>query len=481
MIDANIVGSGPNGLACAVVLARCGLEVQVHERADRPGGALRSLDLTCAGYLQDLGPTVMPLAYRSPLLRRLGIVDALQWSAPPLAFAHPLPHGRTVLGWSDLQRTADELGTDGPGWRRLFEPLTRDVDALAEAISSVPAHLQHAPQAAEQLRADVIGSVRRARHRPRTPEGRALLAGLAAHIPAKPSSTVAALGALVLGAFAQAGSWATPVGGARRLAQALVADLLAHGGKLIVSHPVDGPADLPPARATFLDTGVDFLDRFGGDALPSAYRQRLHDFAPGPALARVSFTLDGPVPWEDPRVSAAAVVHVGGAAEEFAAAGAELDAGLVPDAPAVVLVQSSVIDPSRAPEGKASVGAYVTLPNGCEVDPTQPVIDQIERFAPGFGQTLISAAHIAPPRYEALNPNFVGGDAMTGALTLGQVRHRPVPGPTPWRTPVPGLYLCSAAAAPGPGVHGMVGYRAAACALRDLFGVRLESVADIPD
>ncbi|UOE42803.1 phytoene desaturase family protein [Agromyces larvae] len=472
-LDAIVVGSGPNGLAAAVTLARAGLSVQLSERADEVGGGLRTAELTLPGFQHDVCSAVHPLALASGFFRAFGLDRRVEFAVPELSYGHPLDDGRAALAWRDLERTVDGLGVDGEAFRALMGPLVRHVDAVARFTGSSLVRIPRHPFVAARFGLAALSQGTRAWNAGWHDElAPALLTGVAAHaILPLPSLTAAAAG-FSLGVHAHARGWPVPIGGSRAIADALVADLVAHGGRIVTGDDVRDLRDLPSARAVLLDVTPQALLRIAGDALPPGYADRLARFRYGNGVAKVDFALSGPVPWRDPELARAGTVHVGGTRAEIAAAENAVTRGLHPDAPYVLVSQPSVFDPSRAPDGRHTLWTYTHVPRGSNVDRTEAVTRQLERFAPGFRDVVLASASSTAVDVAAHNPNYVLGDIAAGEPTLDQLIARPVLARDPWRTPARGVYLCSASTPPGPGVHGLAGWYAARSALRREFGVR---------
>lgn len=471
MVDANVVGAGPNGLAAALTLAKAGLEVVLTEASDVVGGGLQTRELTGPGYLHDVCSAVHPAALASPFFRAWGLQRRVDFVIPEASYAHPLDGGRAGMAWHSLERTADELGADGREWRRFFEPIVRRIDGVVDFTGSqllrvprsIPAAVLYALRTLEQG----TGAWNR---RFDGEAARAMISGVAAHTNHhQPSLTTAGAG-ILLAAHAHAGGWAVPMGGSQAIADAMAADFEAMGGRIRLGTTVTSAADLEPSRITLLDTTPRMLARF--TELPDGYARALARFRYGQAAAKVDFALSGPVPWTNSQVALSPTVHVGGSRPEIAAAEREVSRGRVPERPYVLAVQPSVVDPSRAPAGHHVLWTYTHVPGGSTADVTESITRQVERFAPGFRDLIVASNTMSAGDFEAHNANYVGGDIFAGALDLVQLVKRPVVSPVPWRTPVDGLYLCSASTAPGPAVHGMNGWYAADLALRDHFGMR---------
>lgn len=471
--DAVVVGAGPNGLAAAVTLARAGLRVRVYERADRAGGGASTRELTVPGYLHDVCSAVHPLAFESRFFREFGLRRRVEFVTPQISFAHPIDERRAAVAYRDLDRTAAELGRDGRAYARLMRPLaersTRVADFTGSPLVQVPSDIPVA--LAFGIRSLEQGSPAW-NLRFREDAAPALLTGVAAHtILAQPSLAAAGAG-LALTAYAHARGWPIPIGGSQAIIDAMLDDLRAHGGELVVDHEVTTLAELPRATATLLDVTPQALVRLAGDALPGRYRARLQRFRYGDGVAKVDFALSDPVPWANPALRQAGTVHVGGTRDEVADAENQVHRGHLPEHPYVLASQPTLFDPSRAPSGHHTLWTYTHVPAGSAVDRKEAVIRQIERFAPGFRDTILAVSSRTARDVALHNPNHPGGDIAAGAPDLWQLLSRPVLRPDPWRTPLPGVYLTGASTAPGPGVTGLSGWYAALSALRHEFGTR---------
>ena len=466
--DALVVGSGPNGLAAALTLARAGWKVRVRERAEGLGGGARTLPLTLPGFLHDHCSAIHPLAVASPFFRGAALeAHGLRWVEPPAACAHPFDDGTAALLLRSTRETGATLGEDGRAWRALLDPLAGDFDALLGEVLGAVLHVPRRPLLLARFALAALLPARRlAEARFRGPRARALFAGLAAHA-ARPleASPTAAFG-LVLAAAGHAVGWPFPEGGAQRIADALAAALRAAGGELETSAPVDALAALPSARAVLLDVGPPEVLRLAGAALPAGYRRALAAYRYGPGAFKVDYALSAPIPWRAPGCALAGTVHLGGTLEEIAAAEREAARGRLPARPFALVAQHTLFDPSRAPAGRHTAWAYCHVPRGFGGDATAALEGQLERFAPGFRDTVLSRAVRGPLALERENPNLVGGDVGGGESSLAQTIFRPVARAVPWATPLPGLFLCSASTPPGGGVHGMCGHLAALAVLR---------------
>jgi len=465
-MDAIVVGAGPNGLAAAVTLARAGLSVRVYEGADTIGGGARTAELTLPGFAHDVCSAVHPMAFSSPFFRDFGLTDRVEMVAPEISYASPLDGGRAAIAYRDLDRTAEQLGRDGPAWRRLFRPLVRHVERVSEFTGASMLRIPRSPLTAVRFGLRVLEQGSPAWNRRWQDDAApALLTGVFAHTIQRMPSIGSAAAGLVLATHAHADGWPIPVGGSQAIVDAMAAELTALGGEIMTGVTISSLDELPPARAVLLDTSTRGFLRIAGERVPARYARKLSRFRFGNAAAKVDFALSGPVPWAAGELARAGTVHVGGTRAEVAR-------GRHPERPYVLVSQPSVVDPGRAPAGKHTLWTYTHVPRGSNVDVTEAVTAQLERFAPGFRDVVLASASTSAAELERYNPNYVGGDIASGDVGVGQLLARPVLSRHPWRTPVDGVYLCSSATPPGPGVHGMSGYHAARLALRDRFGAR---------
>ena len=470
--DAIVVGSGPNGLAGAVTLARAGLKVRVYERNPQIGGGAATAELTLPGFHHDVGSAVHPLALASEFFQKFGLKDRIELRVPEISYGHPLPGGRAGVSWHDIERTAAGLGSDGPAWLNLLGPLVDQIGAIAEltgdALLRVPRH--PLTLARFGLRTLEQGSpVWNWRFTGETAP--ALLTGTFAHsIGRLPSPSTAGAG-LTLAAHAHAGGWPIPTGGSGAIVRALADDLLAHGGEIITDADIVSLRELPPARVMLLDVTPRALVGLAAGALPDRYAAAMTRFRYGNAVAKVDFALSEPVPWTAADLRRAPTLHVGGTRADQARAENAVARGRHADSPYVLAAQPSILDATRAPAGKHVLWAYTHVPAGSTRDQTEQITRQIERFAPGFRDVILASAGQTAAQMQNHNPNHVGGDIAAGAISLAQLLRRPVLSGDPWHTPLPGVYLCSSSTSPGPGVHGMCGYRAALSALRHEYNI----------
>ncbi|MFE2673785.1 phytoene desaturase family protein [Streptomyces hygroscopicus] len=474
MADAAIVGSGPNGLAAAVTLARAGVRVAVYEAAPTIGGGLRTQPLFDPEIAHDICSAVHPMAAASRFFREFGLAPrGVELLTPEISYAHPLDGGRAALAHHDLEATCAGLGPDGERWRRLMAPLLRHGEGVVDFVLSGQRALPRDPVAPLLLAPRIlVHGTRLGAARFTGEEAPALFTGVAAHAVGELPSLAGAAVAALLGHLAHGPGWPLPRGGSARIAEAMADDLTAHGGTLHTGHEISDLAELAGHRAVLLDTGVPGLLGIAGRALPARYVRSLRRFRYGPAAAKADFLVSDPIPWADPAVGRAGTVHLGGSHAELVREEGLTARGIRSRRPFVLLVDPAVTDPGRARPGRRPVWAYAHLPNGDDTDPVELIRSRIETYAPGFGDTVLAARGVSGRALERYDPNCVGGDIGSGATTPWQSLARPVPRLDPYRTPLPGLFLCSSATPPGPGVHGMCGYLAARSALRHRFGIR---------
>jgi phytoene dehydrogenase-like protein len=469
-----VIGSGPNGLAAAIVLLQAGVEVEVREAAEHMGGGLHSAELTLPGFVHDVCATVLPLAVGSPFFRRLEL--PVEWAHPAAPAAHPLDDGTAVVLERGMDETAEGLGRDGAAYRRLVEPLAAAWDELAPVLlGRQPPTVRGALRAFDAAGVGSLALAARAALGDarsvaeslfETERARAWFAGYCAHSMLPLERRPSAGFGLALAVMGHAVGWPVVRGGSSRLADALAARVRELGGSIVTGAPVD---ELPADGLVLADVVPRELVRIaGGGRLPERYGRKLRSYRHGPGAFKVDWALDGPIPWRAEECLRAGTLHLGGTLEEIAHSEWAAWSGRPAERPFVLLAQQTVFDGSRAPEGKHTAWAYCHVPNGSAIDMTERIEAQVERFAPGFRELVLARSSSGPAQLEALNRNLVGGDLNAGAMDLGQLFARPALRRVPWRTPLPGLYLCSAATPPGGGVHGMCGYWAARAALNDL-------------
>ncbi len=462
--SAVVVGSGPNGLAAAVVLARAGVGVTVLEAADRFGGGTRSAELTLPALVHDECSAFHPLGAASPVLASLG----LTWLRPPIDLAHPLDGGRAAVLYRSLDSTVDALGVDGASWRRLFGPLSAGFDALATDLFRPVVHVPRHPVRLGGFGLPALLPATAVARRWRTDEARALFAGVAAHQMQPLTAPLSASIGLVLTAAGHAHGWPVARGGSQSIADALVAGLRSAGGELITGVRVESMADIPASDIVLLDVVPGAALRILADRLPARVARAYRAYRHGPGAVKLDLAVEGGIPWTNEDCRRAGTVHLGGTLEEVVATEATVAAGRMPALPFVLIGQQYLADPARSAGDTHPVWAYAHVPAGYTGDATAAIFDQIERFAPGVRSRIRAQAVRTTTDIAAYNPNYVGGDIGSGANNARQLILRPRLSLNPYRTGVPGVYLCSAATPPGAGVHGMCGYHAARTALADL-------------
>ena len=469
MKRACVIGSGPNGLAAAVVLARAGLRVEVFEAETVPGGATRTLPLTLPGFLHDFGSAVYPFAAGSPFFASLPLADfGLEWIHGEAPLAHPLDDGTAVVLDRDLAKAERMLGLDGEEWRRLVSPAVKDWFTFAEDSLGPMLRFPHHPLRMARFGMTAIQSARSfARSHFSQVRTRAAFAGLASHSFLSLDQPLSATIGLMFAATIHAVGWPIPHGGAQAIPQALIRYLETLGGTVHTSQRIDAAAfrEMEADGAlVFFDTWPRQLIAIVGERLKPKMRRALEKFRPGPGAFKVDYALSQPVPWRSADCYRAITVHVGGTLEDIAESEEAVTQGRCAERPFVLVAQPTLFDPSRAPQYKHSLWAYCHVPNGSTFDMTERIEAQIERFAPGFRDCVLARHVSGPAMLEAMDANLVGGDISGGALTLRQMIFRPTL--SGYSTGVPNLYLCSASTPPGGGVHGMCGYHAAQLALR---------------
>jgi phytoene dehydrogenase-like protein len=464
--DAIVIGSGPNGLAAAITIAQAGRSALVVEAQDSVGGGTHSAELTLPGFVHDVCSAVHPMGISSPFFRSLPLREhGLDWIEPAIPMAHPLDDGSAVTLEHSLAQTAAGLGEDEERYAKLFAPLVANwpkIEPLALGPIGIPAH----PFAAARFGLVALRSAAGlARDYFRGERARALFAGLAAHsilpLERMPSAAIG----LVIGLAAHRDGWPFVRGGSQRIADALASYLRSLGGEVVTGFPVRSLDDLPAAGVILGDVTPRQMVAIAGSRFPEGFRRRLERYRYGPGSCKIDWALEGPIPWRAEPCRRAGTVHVGGTFGEIAGAERAAWTREASDKPFVLMAQPTVFDPTRAPSGKHVAWGYCHVPNGSDVDMSECVERQIERFAPGFRNLILKRSVITAARMHLHNANLVGGDIGGGAVDLRQFFLRPTH--RFYRTPAKGIYFCSSSTPPGPGVHGMCGHMAARTALRD--------------
>jgi phytoene dehydrogenase-like protein len=462
--DGVVIGSGPNGLAAAIVLARAGRSVLVLEAEETIGGGARSAALTLPGFSHDLCSAVHPLAVASPFFRTLPLHEhGLEWIYPPCPLAHPFGDGPAAIVYPSIEDTSRSLGLDGKRYQSLIGPLVDQWSLLEEDILG-PIRIPRHPFVLARFGVNALRpATQLATSRFKSEFARGLFAGLAAHSVMPLDSWATSSVALVLAALGHRIGWPVPKGGAQRITDALASYLRSLGGEIETGVRVHSLRDLPSSPIVLCDLSPRGLLEVGGDTLPANYRRALANYQYGPGVFKVDWALRGPIPWIVPECGQAATVHLGGTMVDIARSEMAPWRNEICERPFVLLAQPSLFDPSRAPMGCHTVWAYCHVPRACEVDMTGSIEAQVERFAPGFRELILARSVRSPAALERGNSNLVGGDITGGANSLRQLLLRPTS--HLYTTPVKGLFLCSASTPPGGGVHGMCGYHAAVRAL----------------
>lgn len=464
--DAVVIGSGPNGLTAAALLARRGLRVVVFEADDTVGGGCRSAELTEPGFVHDVCAAVHPLGAASPAFRQLDLEHhGVRFLHAAVPLAHPLDDRPAVLMHRDIDRTADGLDAgDGGVWRHLMAPFTRHGSSFVDGMLSPlgrPAH----PVALARFGLNAAMPVTTIARRFSGARGPALFAGIAAHGCRPLHQRFTSMVGLALGGVVNVAGWPVIEGGSQRLTDALVSIISGAGGELVTGTTIASLDDLPPARATFADIGPLALARLAGDRLSPRHRRSLDRYRYANAIFKVDWALSERVPWSDPDVAEATTVHLGGGISEVIRSLHTATSGVAADTPFLIVAQPSIVDPSRAPAGRSVLWAYCHVPSRYPLDVTASIEAQIERFAPGFRDTIIARHARGPADLEAHNANYLGGDITGGVIDVQQLVGRPLRSRSPWTMPIDDVYLCSSSTLPGAGVHGMCGAHAVRAAL----------------
>ena len=462
-----VVGSGPNGLAAAIVLAQAGLEVDVFEAEAIPGGAVRTLELTLPGFHHDFGSAVHPLGVGSPFFSALPLEKhGLEWIHSPVPLAHPQDDATAVLLPRNLDQAAKDLGTDGPKWHSLMSPFVERWTEFASEVLRPVTILPKHPWLMARFGLNAMMTAQGIARRFRSERTQALFAGLAGHSFLAFDEPLSGAFGLIMAITIHAVGWPIPRGGSQSLANALCSYLASIGGRVRTSSRVDSLEDLSDYAVILCDVTPRQLLKIGGKRFTEGYQRSLKQFRYGPGVFKVDYALSQPIPWAAHECLQAATVHLGGTFEEIAESEKASRRGQHSHRPFILLVQPTLFDPSRAPAGKHIAWAYCHVPNGSNMDMLETVERQLERFAPGFRQTVLARSSLKPVDLEAMDANLIGGDIGGGAMDIRQFLFRPT-----WRhyeTSARNIYICSSSTPPGGGVHGMCGYHAAKTALKHL-------------
>ncbi len=467
MKKAAVIGSGPNGLTAAILLAQAGLETTVYEEQPTFGGGMRTAELTLPGFHHDVASAVHPMAAGSPVFHSFPLASfGLSWVHPPSQLAHPFDDGTAKVVKRSVAITAEQFGRDAVAYRALFGYLSRRWNKLATDILQPVVHVPSHPLVLGRfgvtgaLPASVV-----AKTLFRTEEARAVFAGMAAHSVLPLDASPSAAFGMIMHITAHALGWPVARGGSQSIANALAGYLQSLGGKILTSTRIDSLAQFDRDTVVMCDVSPRQFVAMAGDRLPSAFARKLERFHYGPGVFKMDWALSEPVPWRAKECAGAATVHLGGSYDEIFASEHDATHGRVSERPFVLFVQPSLFDASRAPEGKHTAWAYCHVPQGCTEDMTERIEAQVERFAPGFRSTILARSAMGSHALEAGNRNLVGGDITGGAQDIRQLLMRPTR--HLYRTPLRNVYLCSASTPPGGAVHGMCGYHAVQAAVED--------------
>ena len=472
--DAVVVGSGPNGLAAAILLQQNGLSVLLMEGKDKIGGGLRTEELTLPGFLHDVCSAVHPMAVASPFFETLPLGEyGLEYIYPEVAAAHPFDDGSAAILKKSVFETAELLGKDKNAYLKLVPPLVKSWPDIAADVLA-PLHFPKNPYAMARFGLNALAPATLLARRFNTEKGKGLFAGMAAHSIQPLNNMATSAIALVLMANGHIKGWPIPKGGSKKISDALALYFAFLGGKIETNRYISSLDQLPSARAVLFDVTPKQLLIIAGHKFSSIYQWQIERYRYGMGVFKVDWALDGPIPFRAEEIKHAGTVHIGGTLQEIAESERLTAAGLHPEKPFVLLAQQSLFDPSRAPKGKHTAWAYCHVPNGSFKDMTEAIEKQVERFAPGFRERIIGKSTMNARQLENYNPNYIGGDINGGIINLGQLFTRPALRRSPYRTSAKGIYICSSSTPPGGGVHGMCGYHAAKRALKDIFNINVK-------
>jgi phytoene dehydrogenase-like protein len=465
--EAIVVGSGPNGLAAAVTIARAGHSVVVYEAEDTIGGGARTAELTLPGFLHDVCSCVHPMAAGSPFFKQLNLAEfGLRWIQPEIAMAHPFDDGDAAAISNPFEQNISQFGEDARAIKDLLGPSIKSWNEMSDFVLRPPSFPKH-PFAMARFGWNAIQPASRIAARFRTKKARAVIAGMAAHSILPLDNYITGGFGAIIWITSYAAGWPFAAGGSQSITNALTALLKSLGGEVITKHAVGSLRDLPASRAVLCDVTPRQFIKIGGDQVEPSERRRLERYRYGPGVFKMDWALDAPIPWTAEACLRAGTVHIGGTFEEIAQSEREAWIGTYAERPFIILAQPSLFDPSRAPAGKHTVWAYCHVPHGGTFDMRNRIEAQIERFAPGFGRRILARSAMFPSDLESHNANLIGGDIAGGSAEIGQFFFRPTR--RLYSTSIRNVFLCSSSTPPGAGVHGMCGHLAAERALRKCF------------
>jgi len=469
--DAVVVGSGPNGLAAAILLQQHGLSVLLLEGKDKIGGGLRTEELTLPGYHHDVCSAIHPMAAASPFFQTLPLHDhGLQYLYPETAAAHPFDDGTAAVLKKSITETAVLLGEDSNGYINLIQPLVNNWPDIAADVVA-PLHFPKHPFKMACFGLNALTSATHLSKRFKTEQAKGLFAGMAAHSIQPLSNFATSAIALVLMVNGHLKGWPVPKGGSKNIASALAWYFVSLGGKIETNTYITSLGQLPSAKVILFDVTPKQLLTIAGHQFSSIYKWQLERYRYGMGVFKIDWALDDVIPFKAETARQAGTIHIGGTLQEIAQSEQQTSQGGHPDKPFVLLAQQSLFDETRAPAGKHTGWAYCHVPNGSDKDITENIEQQVERFAPGFRERILARHTFNTSQLEGYNPNYIGGDINGGIIDLAQLFTRPALRSSPYRTSEKGLYICSSSTPPGGGVHGMCGYHAARRALKDVFNI----------
>lgn len=470
MLDAVIIGSGPNGLAAGIRLAQEGLTVKIFEKNESVGGGTRTQELTLPGFHHDICSAIHPMAKASPFLKSLPLEDyGLEWIHPDVPFAHPLDGQPAGALFRSLDQTIATLKEDGQTYRQLVDPFIDSWEELLPDLLAPFTLLPNNPLRMARFGLKALRSAEDIAAKFTTEKARAVWAGLAAHGILPFDKTATAAIALVFTTTTHTIGWPYPKGGSHEITKAMAGYFRSLGGEIETNAEIKSVDELPKSTAVLFNTTPRQILELAGDRLTSSYAKKLRNFKYGCGVFKLDLALSEPIPWTDELCRQAGTVHVGGTFEEIAASEKATAGGSHPEKPFVLVAQQSLWDDSRAPSGQHTGWAYCHVPNGSTKDMTEPILNQIERFAPGLRDCIIGQHSMNTEAMHAYNPNYIGGDINGGQQDITQLFTRPAGLFDPYHIPNTNMFICSSSTPPGGGVHGMCGFHAAESALKKEF------------